>query len=54
LVSSVAGFERLLLATKQYARCPSRSKARSWPQNCRDLANVGLGRLLFSDTLKYV
>lgn len=30
------GFERLFLALGAICRCPSRSKERSWPQNCRE------------------
>jgi hypothetical protein len=37
-------FECPLLAAATICRCSSRSEARSWPQNRRNLANVGLNR----------
>jgi hypothetical protein len=41
-----AGFERRLLATKQFAVAQvaqANQKGRSWPRTRRNLANVGLG-----------
>jgi hypothetical protein len=35
------GFDRPLLAATTICRCSRRSKARSWPRNRWNLANVG-------------
>jgi hypothetical protein len=39
----IGGFDRQLPMLGAICRCPSRSKARSWPQIYGRLANVGLG-----------
>ena len=39
----IGGFDRPLPMLGTICRCPSRSKARSWPQSHERLANVGLG-----------
>ena len=39
----IGGFDRPLPMLGTICRCPSRSKARSWPQSHGRLANVGLG-----------
>jgi hypothetical protein len=45
LVPSIGDFERALLAPSANCRCSRRLKARSWPQNRGNPANVGLGKI---------